>query len=394
MQGDAPDSGVVDRYHRVFGHPGLHVVDGSTVSRNLGVNPALTIAAQAERAMADWPTTWRAGRAAACDCLTAAERLRRPQYGRAQDVHRDVVRRCRRDVRHGLWGWGGEARSSAGTRAATQDLGARVPPRSQSPLPRPQRRPGQNRTRRHRPCRATADISAGPAGDHAGACRRRSVPLRRRRPRRRRRHGGVRGRRAAAARGATNTERRSARPLRHHQRQRPRHGLSDPRSRARRLRDALVLRVATDASERAAGFVPARDVRIHEAAHEDHRRCSPSGSSSSTATASRCFARRLPIGAPATPTPTGRYYVNQRLIAVRSRRAVGPGRGRHLGVLRRSPGVDPGRADRHPRHERPVVDRPRGLSRLRPPRRTTCCAGCSTRPMRERLSSSRPDTRR
>lgn len=49
------DHGVVDPYHRVFGHPGLHVVDGSAVSANLGVNPALTITAQAERAFAMWP---------------------------------------------------------------------------------------------------------------------------------------------------------------------------------------------------------------------------------------------------------------------------------------------------------------------------------------------------
>jgi cholesterol oxidase len=48
-------SGVVDAYHRVFGHPGLHVVDGAAVSANLGVNPSLTITAQAERAMAMWP---------------------------------------------------------------------------------------------------------------------------------------------------------------------------------------------------------------------------------------------------------------------------------------------------------------------------------------------------
>jgi cholesterol oxidase len=53
--GDCPESGVVDPYHRVYGHPGLHVVDGSTISANLGVNPALTITAQAERAMALWP---------------------------------------------------------------------------------------------------------------------------------------------------------------------------------------------------------------------------------------------------------------------------------------------------------------------------------------------------
>jgi len=53
--GDSPDSGVIDPYHRVYGHPGLHVVDGSAVSANLGVNPALTITAQAERAAAFWP---------------------------------------------------------------------------------------------------------------------------------------------------------------------------------------------------------------------------------------------------------------------------------------------------------------------------------------------------
>ena len=53
--GDGPESGVVDAYHRMFGHPGLHVVDGSAVTANLGVNPSLTITAQAERAMAMWP---------------------------------------------------------------------------------------------------------------------------------------------------------------------------------------------------------------------------------------------------------------------------------------------------------------------------------------------------
>jgi cholesterol oxidase len=49
------EHGVIDPYHRVFGHEGLHVVDGSAVSANLGVNPSLTITAQAERAMALWP---------------------------------------------------------------------------------------------------------------------------------------------------------------------------------------------------------------------------------------------------------------------------------------------------------------------------------------------------
>lgn len=53
--GDSPETGVIDKYHRVFGYPGLHVVDGSAVSANLGVNPSLTITAQAERALSLWP---------------------------------------------------------------------------------------------------------------------------------------------------------------------------------------------------------------------------------------------------------------------------------------------------------------------------------------------------
>jgi len=53
--GADPGSGVVDPYHRVFGYEGLHVVDGSAVPANLGVNPSLTITAMAERAMAYWP---------------------------------------------------------------------------------------------------------------------------------------------------------------------------------------------------------------------------------------------------------------------------------------------------------------------------------------------------
>lgn len=55
VMGLSPDEGVIDPYQRLYGHPGLHVVDGSAVSANLGVNPSLTITAQAERAMALWP---------------------------------------------------------------------------------------------------------------------------------------------------------------------------------------------------------------------------------------------------------------------------------------------------------------------------------------------------
>ncbi|MGM7645497.1 GMC oxidoreductase [Nocardia sp. JW2] len=53
--GADPEHGVIDAYHRVFGYPTLSVVDGAAVSANLGVNPSLTITAQAERAAAYWP---------------------------------------------------------------------------------------------------------------------------------------------------------------------------------------------------------------------------------------------------------------------------------------------------------------------------------------------------
>ncbi|MEV5415564.1 GMC family oxidoreductase [Streptomyces albogriseolus] len=53
--GDSPETGVIDPYHRLYGHPGITVADGSAVSANLGVNPSLTITAQAERAMSFWP---------------------------------------------------------------------------------------------------------------------------------------------------------------------------------------------------------------------------------------------------------------------------------------------------------------------------------------------------
>jgi cholesterol oxidase len=53
--GTDPASGVIDPYHRVFNYPGLSIVDGTAITANLGVNPSLTIAAQAERAFSFWP---------------------------------------------------------------------------------------------------------------------------------------------------------------------------------------------------------------------------------------------------------------------------------------------------------------------------------------------------
>jgi cholesterol oxidase len=57
--GDDAAAAVCDAQHRVFGHPGLYVVDGSSVPVNLGVNPSLTITAMAERAMAAIPAKQR-----------------------------------------------------------------------------------------------------------------------------------------------------------------------------------------------------------------------------------------------------------------------------------------------------------------------------------------------
>lgn len=49
--GESSEEGVIDLNHQVFGYPGMYVVDGSSVSANPGVNPALTITALAERAL-------------------------------------------------------------------------------------------------------------------------------------------------------------------------------------------------------------------------------------------------------------------------------------------------------------------------------------------------------
>src|SRR5690606_13712002 len=54
--GDSPEHGVIDPYHRVYGYPTLYVTDGAAISANLGVNPSLSITAQAERAASLWPT--------------------------------------------------------------------------------------------------------------------------------------------------------------------------------------------------------------------------------------------------------------------------------------------------------------------------------------------------
>jgi cholesterol oxidase len=47
--------GVVDRDLSVHGYPGIHIVDGSIIQGNIGVNPSFTILAMAEYAMSKIP---------------------------------------------------------------------------------------------------------------------------------------------------------------------------------------------------------------------------------------------------------------------------------------------------------------------------------------------------
>jgi cholesterol oxidase len=53
--GESSESGAVDPYLRLFGQPGLHVMDGSVMPANPGVNPSLMLTALVERAMSLWP---------------------------------------------------------------------------------------------------------------------------------------------------------------------------------------------------------------------------------------------------------------------------------------------------------------------------------------------------
>ncbi len=53
--GDSAQTGVIDPYQRVYNYPTLYVMDGAAISANLGVNPSLSITAQAERAASLWP---------------------------------------------------------------------------------------------------------------------------------------------------------------------------------------------------------------------------------------------------------------------------------------------------------------------------------------------------
>ena len=67
--GDDPNTSALDDNHELRGHPGIFVTDGSAVPGALTVNPAMTIAALAERAV---PAIVRAAQ---------APRGRRSRYG-------------------------------------------------------------------------------------------------------------------------------------------------------------------------------------------------------------------------------------------------------------------------------------------------------------------------
>jgi len=73
--GRHPGEGVVDEYGEVFGHPGLHVVDGAALPGAVGANPSLTIAAFADRASTHMlETEWNVPRRARTETTDAGAR--------------------------------------------------------------------------------------------------------------------------------------------------------------------------------------------------------------------------------------------------------------------------------------------------------------------------------
>lgn len=101
---DSPATGVIDPYQRLWGHPGISVVDGSAVSANLGVNPSLTITAQAERTFAMWPNTGDAdGRPSQGDAYRRVEPIAARQPAVREFTHSSsLVSLPMPAVRHGV----------------------------------------------------------------------------------------------------------------------------------------------------------------------------------------------------------------------------------------------------------------------------------------------------
>jgi cholesterol oxidase len=70
--GSSEQKGVIDSNQRVFGYENLVVCDGAAIPANVGVNPSLTIAAMAERAVAMVPEDTKTTRDKTPDRLTSA----------------------------------------------------------------------------------------------------------------------------------------------------------------------------------------------------------------------------------------------------------------------------------------------------------------------------------
>ena len=85
---------MIDPYQRVYNYPTMYVVDGASVSANLGVNPSLSITAQAERAASLWPNKGERGPAAG-----AGRGLQATRADRAR-ASRRTCRRLRRAAPH------------------------------------------------------------------------------------------------------------------------------------------------------------------------------------------------------------------------------------------------------------------------------------------------------
>ena len=116
--GSSPERGVLDGYQRVWGHPGISVLDGSAISANLGVNPSLTITAQAERAMAHWPAAGqpdeRPPQAPLDDCGRPRRSAGRPRGGGPASGRSQEARAARTRAGSGLE-WGTPSTTTVGT---------------------------------------------------------------------------------------------------------------------------------------------------------------------------------------------------------------------------------------------------------------------------------------
>ena len=95
---------MIDPYQRVYGYPTMSVMDGAAISANLGVNPSLSITAQAERAASLWPNKGEADlRPAQGEPYRRLTRSRRASRGARRCIRR-VAPNTDRTWRKGQFG--------------------------------------------------------------------------------------------------------------------------------------------------------------------------------------------------------------------------------------------------------------------------------------------------